>query len=65
MKPTQDEINRLIVGNNQIAIMRALAAISSTVHRQDLEIRVLDAKNWWRERYSQEVGFSAGLGDRV
>lgn len=62
-KPTQHEINRLIVGN-QVAIMRALAKIAWPDHRQDLEIRALDAKNWWRAHYNQEVGFSTKLGDQ-
>jgi hypothetical protein len=62
-KPTQDEINRLIVGN-QVAIMRALATFAPPAHRRDLEMRVLDAKTWWRANFGQEVGFSTDLGDQ-
>jgi hypothetical protein len=62
-KPTRQELDRIIVGN-QLAIMRALAAIAGPVHQRDLEFRVHDVKDWWRRHYNEEVGFSSILGDK-
>lgn len=63
-KASRQEIDRIIVGN-QIAIMRALKALSPPAIERDLEIRIYDIKSWWRHNFGEEVGFSAVLGDRA
>lgn len=61
--PKRQELDRIIVGN-QIAMMRVLKALAPPAHARDLEIRVMDIKDWWRHNYAEEVGFSASLDDR-
>lgn len=60
----QRQLNRIIVGN-QIATMRALATLTpSLIASRDLNIRVTDIKNWWRDEHGEEVGFSPEWGDQ-
>lgn len=61
--PKRQELDRIIVGN-QISIMRALAQITNFPAKQDLEVRVYDVKDWWRQHYGEEVGFSTSHGDK-
>lgn len=62
-RPTQHEINRIIIGN-QLTIMRALILIGrSHVMSETLKIRVNDTKAWWRMKFGEEVGFETSLGD--
>lgn len=57
------DLDRIIVGN-QIAMMRVLQALAPPAWARDLEIRVHDIKDWWRQNYGEEVGFSVVLGDQ-
>ena len=66
-KPSQNDINRIIVGN-QVLIMRALAVFMRQVVgdvelHEALNLRVRDTKVWWRHKFDEEVGFSGSLGD--
>ena len=61
--PSRQEIDRIIIGN-QILIMRSLAKLAPVPYASELEFHVWDVKDWWRRRYGEEVGFSAGLGDK-
>jgi len=63
--PKRQELDRIIIGN-QLAIMRALAAMApASVQARDLTHRVSDIKDWWRHHYGEEVGFSTAWGDKA
>lgn len=66
-KPSQQDINRVILGN-QVIIMRALSnmtkqLVGDMVMTQALDLRVRDSKVWWRSAFDEELGFSTSLGD--
>jgi len=62
-KPTRQELDRIIIGN-QIACMRALSLMAKNLvgdvnHSMDLDLRIHDLKAFWKEHYDEEVGFAA------
>jgi hypothetical protein len=64
-KPTRQELDRIIVGN-QIMIMRTLALVSKNLvgdmnYTTELNIRVKDTKDWWKAAYDEEVGFAVSF----
>lgn len=66
-KPTQQDINRVILGN-QVIIMRSLSTMMQNMvgdmeKTQMLDLRVRDSKVWWRSHFDEELGFSTYLGD--
>lgn len=63
--PKRYDLDRIIVGN-QLTIMRALATLlPQTGPAEDLRHRVSDIKQWWRDHYGEEVGFSTFWGDKA
>jgi hypothetical protein len=66
-RPSQQDINRIIIGN-QVLIMRSLAVFMRQVVgdvelHEALNLRVRDTKVWWRSKFDEEIGFSSSLGD--
>lgn len=62
-RPTQHEINRVILGN-QILIMRALEESEAThpSNRNALRSRARDVTKWWHIHYGDEE--IAAIGDK-
>jgi hypothetical protein len=62
-KPTRQELDRIIIGN-QIACMRALSLITKSLvgdinHSSELDLRIANLKSFWKTAYDEEVGFAS------
>lgn len=60
-KTQRYKIDRIIVGN-QLTIMRLLRNLHAA-HQTEVDVRVHDVKEWWRNEFGEEVGFSTHFGD--
>jgi len=60
-KPTQHQINRIMIGN-QLFIMRSFAAFDNCPEwrRNQINFKVNSVKQYWMDHYGEEVGFEIG-----
>ena len=60
-KPTKQELDRIIIGN-QIALMKACSIIMKSMvgdlnTMNQLDVRIHDTKEWWKAAYDEEIGY--------
>jgi len=68
-KPTKQELDRIIIGN-QIALMKACSIIMKSMvgdisMMNKLDVRIHDVREFWHDAYDEEIGYPFGSDKEI